>query len=246
MWGNLAAVMAQGMRGKRIADERGYERDQDLIAHQERQTDRREDRERAVAQDARQAEQDRRVAAREATMTPLEIELMRARIANEQAPRPTAAVSWREREDASGRLIQVNPQTGEVRPLTMDGRPVQGRAPARPVDTSPKPRALNAIQDTAGDYVARFSSTADPTERARLAYQEALKDGHRPQPGENPGSIWTAFLAASQRQAGATRPPAANDTRAVLAEQLLRMGGGTASVDSLPVGPPRHPENPYR
>lgn len=109
------------------------------------------------------------------------------------------------------------------------------RAPERgPVSPAPKPRPVNAIQDLANDYLARFAGDTDaPSQargapagskmapvqaRAKKAYEAFLQSGGAAQTGENPDQIWTAFLAASERMAGTTRPPSATDA---LREGLL-------------------------
>lgn len=234
MWGDLAQVMAQGLRGKRLGEERQYGRDQDLLATVDAQNQRAEERKRYQAQQERLNDRDKREASHAALMNPLDLEMARARLANEKAPRPTPSVSWQTREDANGRLIQVNPQTGEIRPLTHDGRPVQGSVPAsRGGAAAPKPRTLNAVQDAAGDYVARFATVPDATDRAKQAYQAFLMSGGRPQEGENPDQIWTAFLAASRRMAGETRPPSAAGGPGSIRDMLAqRMAGGGVTPDA--------------
>lgn len=81
-------------------------------------------------------------------------------------------------------------------------RPRVGEGEGGEGDAAPKPRTLNTIQDAASDYVARFAAITDPAERAKQAYQAFLMAGQRPQAGENPDQIWTAFVAASRRMAG--------------------------------------------
>lgn len=80
-FGNLAAVLAQGMRGKRLGEDRQYARDQDILATQRENAGRQEESQWRRAQAERQAMLDERQAA----ITPLQQELLRVQVEDAKA-----------------------------------------------------------------------------------------------------------------------------------------------------------------
>lgn len=187
--GSLAQALAQGLRGKRLGEERQYERGQDILASQDRNAERRAEAEwRAAqlalqqAQDARQATRDKRDADRDAMLGPLEEALLRAQVEGTGRYQPNAPPDRRAINPATGQ-----PFASESDYLRWKAREAAaGRAPTTPMVPNSNPSAINQENTrrralvTTGDRMVRELPkslvTGQPADQNKAAEIAAVRD----------------------------------------------------------------------